>query len=186
MALKRLVIDGFGQLELNNVFFRRAGMVEAQCALGEDFAVVPAENGMLLAVDRVNRIVKFPVAGENMPIALNYTSEHMYDERAKGLRDFKLERGTFYPRMGFLSVGELFTTNCFSYDSEEFTNEEKLMEAVKDKATLAAKVVYGGACENGTIKLSATKPAFGPVLRVVEKTTMPDGQFALKLQVVSQ
>lgn len=186
MALKRLVIDGFGQLELNNVFFRRAGMVEAQCALGEDFANVPAENGMLLAVDRVNRIVKFPVAGENMPIALNYTSEHMYDERAKGLRDFKLERGTFYPRMGFLSVGELFTTNCFSYDSDEFANEERLMEAVKDKATLAATAVYGGACENGTIKLSATKPTFGPVLRVVEKTTMPDGQFALKLQVVSQ
>lgn len=186
MALKRLVIDGFGQLELNNVFFRRAGMVEAQCALGEDFADVPAENGMLLAVDRVNRIVKFPVEGEDMPIALNYTSEHSYEERTIGLKNFKLERGTFYPRMGFLSAGELFTTNCFSYDDAEFAKEETLMEAVKDKATLAAKAVYGGVCENGTIKLSATKPAFGPVLKVVEKTTMPDGQFALKLQVVSQ
>lgn len=185
MALKRLVIDGFGQLELNNVFFRRAGKIEAQCALGEDFAEIPAENGMLLAVDRVNRIVKFPVESEDMPIALNYTTEHMYDERAKGLRDFKLERGTFYPRLGFLSAGELFTTNCLSYDSDEFTNEEKLMEAVKDKTTLASKAVYGGVCENGTIKLSATKPTFGPVLRVVEKTTMPDGQFALKLQVAA-
>lgn len=186
MALKRLVIDGFGQLELNNVFFRRAGMVEAQCALGEDFAKVPAENGMLLAVDRVNRIVKFPVEGDDMPIALNYTSEHGYDERTTGLKNFKLEKGTFCPRMGFLSAGELFTTNCFSYDDTEFSKEETLMEAVKDKATLAAKAVYGGVCENGTIKLSATKPAFGPVLKVVEKTTMPDGQFALKLQVVSQ
>ena len=186
MALKRLVIDGFGQLELNNVFFRRAGMVEAQCALGKDFADVPAENGMLLAIDRVNRIVKFPVEGEDMPIALNYTTEHMYDERTTGLKNFKLEKGTFCPRMGFLSAGELFTTNCFSYDDTEFAKEETLMEAVKDKAALAAKAVYGGACEHGTIKLSATKPAFGPVLKVVEKTTMPDGQFALKLQVVSQ
>lgn len=185
MALKRLVIDGFGQLELNNVFFRRAGKVEAQCALGEDFAEIPAENGMLLAVDRVNRLVKFPVEGEDMPIALNYATEHMYDERTTGLKNFKLERGTFYPRMGFLSAGELFTTNCFSYDDAEFSNEEALMEAVKDKATLAAKAVYGGVCENGTIKLSATKPAYGPVLKAVEKTTMPDGQFALKLQVVA-
>ena len=30
MAQKRLVIDGYGQLELNNVAFRRDGRVEAQ------------------------------------------------------------------------------------------------------------------------------------------------------------
>ena len=60
MADKRLVIDGFGQVELNQVSFRRDGRVEAQCALdATDFASVPAENGMLLAVDRVNRTVKF-------------------------------------------------------------------------------------------------------------------------------
>ena len=60
MAFKRFVIDGYGQLELNNVAFRRDGRVEAQCFLDEtDFADVPAENGMLLAVDRVNRAVKF-------------------------------------------------------------------------------------------------------------------------------
>ena len=34
MAAKRLVIDGFAQLELNNVAFRRdIGRVEAQCSL---------------------------------------------------------------------------------------------------------------------------------------------------------
>ena len=33
MAQKRLVIDGYGQLELNNVAFRRDGRIEAQCAL---------------------------------------------------------------------------------------------------------------------------------------------------------
>ena len=90
MALKRLVIDGFGQLELNNVFFRRSGSIEAQCFLDEtDFADVPAENGMLLAVDRVNRLVKFPV-DDSLPIALNYTTEHGYDERTPGLKNFKL------------------------------------------------------------------------------------------------
>ena len=113
MAFKRFTIDGYGQLELNNVAFRRDGRVEAQCFLDEtDFEDVPAENGMLLAVDRVNRTVKFATDG-SLPIALNYTTEHMYDERANALKDFKLERGTFLPRLGYLSVGDLFTTNCF-------------------------------------------------------------------------
>lgn len=183
MALKRLVIDGFGQVELNQVSFRRDGRVEAQCALdATDFADVPAENGMLLAVDRVNRTVKF-ATDDSMPIALNYTSEHMYDERANALKDFKLERGTFLPRLGFLSVGELFTTNCISMDDGEFADEDALATATTAEALTSAPV-YGGISEEGAIKVSATKPTAGPVLLAVEQTTMPDGQFALKFQVL--
>ena len=186
MADKRLVIDGFGQVELNQVSFRRDGRVEAQCALdATDFASVPAENGMLLAVDRINRTVKFPTAANaaKMPIALNYTTEHMYDERANALKDFKLERGTFLPRLGFLSVGELFTTNCICMDDSEFANETALATATAATA-LTTTPVYGGISDNGAIMVSATKPSVGPVLLVVEKTTMPDGQFALKFQVL--
>lgn len=184
MALKRLVIDGFGQLELNNVFFRRSGSIEAQCFLDEtDFKDVPAENGMLLAVDRVNRTVKFPKNGD-LPIALNYTTEHMYDERKLGLKNFKLERGEFLPRLGYVSTGELWTTNCLCYDDTEFNDDEAVLEAVKDKETLAGTPIYAGACEIGATKLTKTKPEFGPVLKVVEKTTMPDGQFAVKVQVI--
>ena len=114
MAFKRFKIDGYGQLELNQVAFRRDGRVEAQCALDDtDFASVPAENGMLLAVDRVNRKIKFPKSAviATCPVALNYTTEHMYDE-------------------------------------------------------------------------SATAPEDGPVLKVVEATTMPDGSFGIKFQVL--
>lgn len=186
MALKRLVIDGFGQLELNQVAFRRDGRIEAQCALdAEDFADIPAENGMLLAVDRVNRTIKF-ATDDSMPIALNYTTEHMYDERANALKDFKLERGSFYPRLGFLSAGELFTTNCICFDENEFADNkavEKAMDKIKPQGTTAATPLYGGISANGAIKLSATAPTVGPVLLAVEKTTMPDGQFAIKFQV---
>ena len=185
MADKRLVIDGFGQIELNQVSLRRDGRVEAQCALdATDFASVPAENGMLLAVDRVNRTVKFPTAAiaAKMPIALNYTTEHMYDERANALKDFKLERGTFLPRLGFLSVGELFTTNCICMDESEFADEDALAAATT-AAALATTPLYGGISDMGAIKVSATAPTAGPVLLAVEKTTMPDGQFALKFQV---
>ena len=183
MAFKRFVIDSYGQLELNNVAFRRDGRVEAQCALdATDFADVPAENGMLLAVDRVNRTVKFPVEGSDLPIALNYTTEHMYDERANALKDFALERGTFLPRLGYLSVGELFTTNCVGYDSEEFADDDALVEALEAIKTTA---VYGGVSAEGAIALSATAPEAGPVLKVVEYTTMPDGTPGIKFQVLT-
>lgn len=186
MAFKRFVIDGHGQLELNNVAFRRDGRVEAQCFLDEnDFADVPAENGMLLAVDRVNRTVKFATDG-SLPIALNYTTEHMYDERANALKDFKLERGTFLPRLGYLSVGDLFTTNCFGYEdgnSPDFANDAAV-KAVKLSGT-GAVTVYGGISDEGAILITKTKPQAGPVLKAVEVTTMPDGQFAFKFQVLS-
>ena len=194
MAFKRFVIDGYGQLELNQVAFRRDGRVEAQCALDDtDFASVPAENGMLLAVDRVNRKIKFPKSAviATCPVALNYTTEHMYDERANALKDFKLERGTFYPRLGFLSVGELFTTNCVGYDSEEWTAtgsgataktaDENFKAAC---AAVATTPLYGGISDEGAIAVSATAPEDGPVLKVVEATTMPDGSFGIKFQVL--
>ena len=123
MAIKRFTIDGYGQLELNNVAFRRDGRIEAQSKLDDtDFATVPAENGMLLAVDEINRVVKFDVDG-SLPIALNYSCEHMYDERANGRKNFYLDRNTFLPRLGYLGIGDSFTTNCIADDSSEFTDD---------------------------------------------------------------
>ena len=188
MALTRFVIDGFGQLELNNVAFRRDGRVEAQCAPdATDFASVPAENGMLLAVDRVNRVVKFfDSSDDTYPIALNYTTEHMYDERANALKDFKLERGTFLPRLGYLAVGDLFTTNCIGYDKGSSTGQFADDDAVETAlGAIGTTPLYGGASANGTIVLGTSAPAKGPVLKVVEKTTMPDGTLGVKFQVLT-
>lgn len=187
MALTRMVIDGYGQLELNQVAFRRTGRIEAQCPLGDDFNSVPAENGMLLAVDNVKGVVKFPVAGEKHPIALNYTTEHMYDERANALKDFKLNKGEFYPRLGYLSIGDKFTTNCLSYDSGELTNDQGVKDAYKAE-TLKTTPLYGVPCENGTIKVTKTAPESGLTLAAILNTgagSMPDGQFAIKFQVIA-
>lgn len=187
MALQRLVIDGFGQLELNNVAFRRDGRIEAQCYLdATDFANIPAENGMLLAVDKINRAICLPTSAKaGLPIALNYTTEHMYDERTPGLKNFKLERGTFLPRMGYLAVGDLFTTNCVCYDDEEFeASAPKTAEDVFVEALDAIKTtkLYGIRCDNGAIKVTAT--ATNADLLVVKKTTMPDGQLGIKFQAI--
>ena len=181
MALKRLVIDGFSQIELNNVAWRRDGRIEAQCALdAEDFASVPAENGMLLAVDAANRVVKFYNADEDLPLAINYSSEHLYDEREIAYKHFSLRPGQLYPRMGYPAIGDKFTTNCFCYDDEEFANEDALFEALEacNKAP-----VYAGASEIGAWKLSAEKPE-GVVAKVVKSYTMPSGVYGAKLQIL--
>lgn len=184
MALQRLKIDGYGQLEINAFVAPRAGKIEAQCKLNEvDFAEVPAEVGMLLAVDNVNRRVKLPVAGELFPIAINYSTEHMYDERKDALKHFCQTLNDFMPRMGYLTVGGKFHTNTLCYDDAEFADEEALKEALKKEARIAAPV-YGCACELGAIKLTKEIPAEGPVFMVVEDATMPDGQFGVKIHCV--
>lgn len=185
MAIVKLAKDGYGQLELNQVAFRRDGRIEAQCALDkDDFAEVPAENGMLLAVNNVARTVAFPEDGGNFPIALHYSTEHIYDERTPGLKNWALKRGSFLPRLGYLAVGDKFTTNTVCYDDGDFANEDALVEALAKDAMTAAPV-YGGVCvDNGYIKVSKTAPTEGPVLMAILKTTMPDGQLGIKFQVI--
>lgn len=178
MAIVRLPHEGFGQIELNNVAWRRDGRIEAQCALSTEFdAIGYAENGMLLAVDNVNRLIKLPT--DNLPLAIVYSSEHMYDERANGLKDFVNKVGSFYPRLGYPAVGDKFTTNCVSYDNSDFTDFAAI------KTAIASGSVYGGKSADGSILLDNTKPAAGPVFLAVAATTMPDGQSAIKFQVLS-
>lgn len=178
MAFKKLY-TGYGQIELNNVAFRRDGRIEAQCQLdATDFAEIPAENGMLLAVDKVKKTIKF-AKDNTLPVAINYTAEHMYDERDVGaLAKFALPTGTFLPRMGYFSVGDLFTTNCIGAEETTFADTKAVEAAIETG-------VYGKPSAQGVIELVTTDkiPTEGIVLRAVKATTMPDGKFALKFQV---
>ena len=183
MANKRYVIDGYGQIELNNVAFRRDGRIEAQCAPDTtDFATAKVENGMLLAVDNVTRTVKF-ATDASLPIALTYTAEHIYDERTPGLKNFALNgKNDFLPRLGYLAVGDKFTENCICYSTAEFANDSAVDSAL---AAIATTPLFGGISEIGAIALSTTAPTVGPVLKVVKDTTMPDGTLGVKFQVLS-
>ena len=172
MATEKLTKDnGYGQLELNQVAFRRDGRIIAQYTLGTDTENHPieyVENGMLLAVDYVKKTINFPANDQTTGLALNYTTEHMYDERlANGLKHFKLDKNTFCPRLGLLTTGDRFTTNTVVCD----------YDAVK--AGLAeGTAYYGHATNNGYITVTAT--ADKAVLQVIEATTMPDGSKAIK------
>lgn len=180
--MARLTIDGYGQVELNNVAFRRDGRIEAQCALSTaDFSEnTPAENGMILRVKKASHEVCFADASaKNQLYALNYSSEHMYDERNPGLKNFKLVPGEFYPRLGYLAVGDLWTTNCIDLGS--------YASADAVAAAMTNATVYATVGTQGAPVLAATVPtsAVGPVMQVIKKTTMPDGQEAFQLQVLS-
>lgn len=185
MALKRLTIDGYGQVELNNCAFRRDGRIEAQCAPDTTFfGDNMIENGMLLCVDAVARKVTGPTNG--LPIALNYSAEHLYDERKPGLKDFALKGDgseDFLPRLGYLAVGDKYTTNCVSYDSAvdtDWTSDSVFLSAF---SALDSSPLYATAGSDGSHLISATPPSTGLKLRVIEKTTMPNGKVGFKFQV---
>ena len=164
---------GYGQIELNQCAFRRDGRIEAQCKIADGIDFI--ENGGIFAIDNVKREISYPAAGSYM-FGLNYTSEHMYDERlAGGLKYYKTDKDSFLPRLGYLAVGDKFTTNTVIYDS----------------ALTITNAVYGyvKAGDNAYIRLSATKPTDAidgaPLLRVIDaKATMPNGAPAVKFQCI--
>lgn len=162
--------DAYGQVELNQVAFRRDGRVEAQAALSTtDFASAKCENGMLLAIDKTKNNGWGEVcfaADDSLPIALVYSAEHMYDERKGGLKDFYLgvDGGDFYPRLGYLSVGDIFTTDCLA--------------AAPSAADIGK---FYGASSTGYIDAYS----YGPKLELVKITTMPDTTAGFKFRVVA-
>ena len=188
MALTRMEIDGYGQLELNNCAFRRDGRIEAQVAVSSaDFSkAAPMENGMILAIDKANSVAK-KATDKTLPVALNYTSEHMYDERKDGLKDFSTSPSDdFLPRFGYLSVGDAFTTNCVCFDIDatgaEYTSEDAALSAV---ASYKTSTLYGTDCSMGAILVTANSSKIQNVkLKVVKDTTVPDGQKGIKFQVI--
>lgn len=182
--MARMVIDGYGQVELNNVAFRRDGRIEAQCAL--DTAAFGSnavcENGMILRVNKAAKKITFcDASAANQLYALNYSSEHMYDPAKPGLKNFNLVSAAagedFLPRVGYLAAGDLFTTNCVDLGS--------YASAGAVATALASGDVFGAASTQGAIALNSAAPTVGPILQVIKKTTMPDGQDAFQFQVLS-
>lgn len=178
MAIKRFETDGYGQIELNQVAFPRDGRVVTQCHADEtDFASVALENGMLLQVDERNKVVKLPSANSALPVAVVYSSERIYDERNPGLKEFKND--DFLPRLGYLSVGDKWTTNAFCYDEALVGEDGETIEEV-----IAKTLLYAVPHVSGVVQLVATAPVSGPYLEVVKPFTMPDGQYAIQLRVL--
>jgi len=182
--MARLSKDGYGQVELNNVAFRRDGRIEAQCAL--DTAAFGSndvcENGMILRVKKAEHKIGFcDASAANQLYALNYSAEHMYDERKPGLKNFKLVSAAagedFLPRVGYLAAGDLWTTNTIDLGS--YASVADVVTALN-----SGDEVFAAAGTDGYATLTSSAPAAGLVLQVIKKTTMPDGQDAFQLQAL--
>lgn len=163
---------GYGQLELNQVAFRRDGRVEAQMPYDVSTEGTKYENGMVVILDKSTNVVKKGAIKEGDLYGIIYTSEELYDNRKPGLKNFGVEvidgeaKGPegydVLPRIGFLAVGDRFTTNTVV------------------TAEYAKGDVVSVAATNEWTKAEATA---GPEGVVAEVYTMPDGQPAIKIVI---
>ena len=157
--------DGFGQLEINHLAAPKNGQVYAQLPAAEDIDVL--ENGMFVKYDYENGEVNFTGDG---PWMLVCNEEKLYDERHQMHKYWALQRseaynGVIVPRVFDVKAGDLFTTNA-------------VKEATYAKGD-ELKVGADGRLEAGAA--AAGEHSF----KVVAETTMPDGQAAVKIQVIA-
>jgi hypothetical protein len=189
MALKRLAITGYSVLETNKVVFRRDGNIFAQFPLSSDFsASTPAENGMILAVDLAKGEVNLPAGATGEVLALHFSTEKLYNQQHQKLNEFALfpdssatTEDSNYPRLGVLSIGDTFTTNCIAYLEADFANNAALLAAFD---AIATTPLYGIACTNGAIQITSVKPTAGLGLNVMKVYTLPNGDFGVKFGVM--
>lgn len=158
--------DGYGQLEPNHLSAPRNGQVYGQLPANKEIEVL--EQGMFVKYDYAKGEVCFDGVG---PWMLVFNEEKLYDERFQMHKHFALKRSDFYDgelysRVMAVVPGDLFTTNMFAEGTEL---------KVGDKLKVGAK----GVLEVGEA------PAGEHAFQVVKEYTMPDGQPAVKVQVIA-
>lgn len=131
----------YGQIEPNQTWFNRAGMVEAQCALDtecfSDVQVGPltkyvaaagqtpatkivAQNGAFLMIDKANYTATIPNTADSengFPMGINYSTEKLYNQFAPQRRNFFLTTQDWLPRIGYVEPGMRITTNTVQWDT---------------------------------------------------------------------
>ena len=186
--------ESYGELELNQVAFPFTGRIEAQMPLAENFI---GEVGMILVVDKWDdkavRAFDEDKDDEYSLFALNYSTETVYDERKGALHYFHQVRGTgsydwlgigdqndIYPRLGYLSVGDRFTTSAITVDETTAAAFEANIANYNGNMFKAGTDGYWVAYDEDE---GATN--VGPIIKVIDaKLGMPDGSYGFKVEVV--
>ena len=160
-------ILGYRQVEPNHLSAPRDGRVYAQLPAAEDIDVL--EQGTFVKYDYAEGEVNFTGKG---PWMMVYNEEKLYDERKQMHRDYAMTKedavhGVMVPRVFGMVAGDIFTTNNLADGSY----------------TLGDLVAPG---EDGILAATEEEPAAGTlVCQVAKEYTLPDGQPAVKLQVLS-
>lgn len=168
LEIKAANVDGFRQVELNHVSAPRDGRVYGQ--LPADESIETLEQGTFVKYDYAAGKVDFTGEG---PWMMVYNEEKLYDERKQSHKDYAMRKADFYdgimtPRVFGMVAGDVFTTNNVADDS--YTAGDELAPN-----------------ENGVLAKSAAadaKTAHTLLAKVVKEFTMPDGQPAVKVQIV--
>lgn len=184
---------GFGQIEPNHLSAQRNGKIYAQLpahikkATGTQIdtaeTITILENGQFAKYDYANGEVNFNTAPESGEWMLVYNEVKLYDSK-EFYKDFALKasnytEGVITPRLLKTDVGDIFTTNAIKVGNVagnvKLSDTDKVVLTKGDLLTVGANgfLVSGGDIETDDF-----------VWQVVEETTMPDGDNAVKVRRV--
>lgn len=177
--MAKFPVKKYAALEMNRARYLAQGNVVSQTPLAAEFTEEnPCENGMWVCANKANGEIRtLKVEGEMVGIV--YTTEKEWGRYEYGLNLHHDVAGD-YPRVGIIDLGDTFTSNCF--DMGDFGNVEAVEAAMKklNETPLYVVPVVG----NSRPKLTASIPVSGAYAQVIKYTTMPNGEKAIKYQVV--
>ena len=161
---------GYGQVEPNHLAGQKSGMIFAQLPVANSIDTV--QNGMFMKYDVAAGEINLNGNGEYM---LVYSEVKLYDPRETH-KDFVLTKdqsvdGKIYPRLIGTFPGDIITTNLVDMTTAKGTRAKKFLQV--DSTTGILKEVQD----------SAAKAELA-LWQVIKETTMPDGQYALKIAKV--
>jgi len=197
---------GYGQVERQHMAAPHNGQIYAQLpALNADgTAITQLENGQFLKYDYANGKAGIGTSGDGKEWFLVYNEEKLYDERYQNHKDFAMlakdmSDGKIYPRLLRTFVGDVFTTNTFKGPKGTVTDKEGKITDIPDLA-IGDYVVIGddgwlvkgtGTGTDGVNPPSGTGIVFQVIPHFTQMGmaaadrpdyTLPDGQWAVKLQ----
>ena len=157
---------GYGQVEPNHLAGQKSGMIFAQLPVKKEITTV--QNGMFMKYDVAAGEINLNGNGEYM---LVYSEVKLYDPR-ETYKDFVLTKdqsvdGKIYPRLIGTFPGDIITTNLVDVTTAKGSLAKKFLQV--DSTTGFLKEVTSSADEELAL------------WQVVKETTMPDGQYALKI-----
>lgn len=159
---------GYGQVEPNHLAGQKSGMIFAQLPVANSIDTV--QNGMFMKYDLGAGEINLDGNGEYM---LVYSEVKLYDPR-ETYKDFALTKaqsadGKIYPRLFGTFPGDIITTNLVDVTTAKGSRAKKFLQV--DSATGILKEV-----ESPVEELA--------LWQIIKETTMPDGQYALKIAKV--
>ena len=177
--MAKFPVKKYAALEMNRARYLAQGNVVSQTPLAAEFTEEnPCENGMWVCANKANGEIR-TLKEEGEMVGIVYTTEKEWGRYEYGLNLHHDVAGD-YPRVGIIDLGDTFTSNCF--DMGDFGNVEAVeaaMKALNETPLYVVPVV-----DNGRPKLTASIPVSGAYAQVIKYTTMPNGEKAIKYQVV--